>query len=871
MNQNVVGFNKMQNYNVIGGNLNKNKKNNINYNQIQNNINNHNILLNNVNNMLNKPFNQMQNNPVMMNQNNSKNNNLEKKLKYNNNMQMNNMNLNVNNMNMNNNMNNNKFFNHNNYMNNNIQMNMNNNMSYNNNINRNNNKIFNYMNNNNQNNIGNNNIMNVNMNNYMSNNINSHRNNMNFNNNNVNNMNNNNFNNMNNLGMNNNNNIGLIQQINYDFLNKNNPNNIMPQNLSQNNNNNFQVNQNNDNLMNFQNELELILQKLEQIFNEEELSQLKSEEKILNFFSQKEKECQNYVNESFGGNELLMNFMITQMEEIFKSNSIISDITEVTYFKLKDIPIEKIESEEEYYEKLNLLFGNCMFPDFLIEKDLKNIRCIQFYTNRKTETTLIINNARKRKLTGSQKLINYYEGMRDKHINVLDGINNKYEILYLFITINNHVFHKIYCGQYFFSFLEPNESLIKQYFDKNITYNGIIDHFRSMNTDKQNEQSDYLFEIIGDDIYNNTDKIYNIIASFYYLLFYEFKDLKLYKDKSNIGNVYINLILKNFVIYLDQKLRTHIKQNLYELLKNLYLSDINYLISQNLYRKKNKNYSFFEIDYLLLNDDNIKQYYQNLKDVFVAKNKIENEFGEGRDLTTFEKYIKLITVDKDVYSNTITILINGFTSEEEDNTDSWRTFMNYFQKETMIYFYKWPSDSKNNIFKKGILNVIRNGSKNFAQSSNRAKISGKLLAYILVSSNIFKDFQINLVGFSLGNHVIKHCLKELYKISNYNIFGKLKNVILIAAATHIANINLWKKYIQQLVIDRFINCYSHDDYILSKLYKGCMLKSAVGNDILEINDEQNNNLVKNYKFDYGHLSYDFGVVAKKVFSYYKDI
>ena len=50
-----------------------------------------------------------------------------------------------------------------------------------------------------------------------------------------------------------------------------------------------------------------------------------------------------------------------------------------------------------------------------------------------------------------------------------------------------------------------------------------------------------------------------------------------------------------------------------------------------------------------------------------------------------------------------------------------------------------------------------------------------------------------------------------------------------------------------------------------------MLKSAVGNDILVINDEQKNNLVKNYKFDYGHLSYDFGVVAKKVFSYYKDI
>ena len=138
----------------------------------------------------------------------------------------------------------------------------------------------------------------------------------------------------------------------------------------------------------------------------------------------------------------------------------------------------------------------------------------------------------------------------------------------------------------------------------------------------------------------------------------------------------------------------------------------------------------------------------------------------------------------------------------------------------------------------------------------------------------FNNFQINLIGFSLGNHVIKNCLKEINKINNYNNFVKIKNVILIAAATHIKNKQYWSKIILDIVIDKFVNCFSKKDNILKYMYGMCMLKEAEGRNKLEIMDEKNRNLIINYDFtqdEYGHLSYDYGRVMKTIFNYYKDI
>ena len=367
------------------------------------------------------------------------------------------------------------------------------------------------------------------------------------------------------------------------------------------------------------------------------------------------------------------------------------------------------------------------------------------------------------------------------------------------------------------------------------------------------------------------------------------KDLKQYNEVSNIGNVYINLLIKNVVIYLDQKYKNqlNLKINLFEILQGLYMGDIANLNNIGFYPQMNRTYFFKDIDSLLLSDNIMSGYYKNLKESFLRsqnemdgvitliKKNLGNMLGGEGEITVYEKNIHLLPVDDyNIYSNTITILIDGFTTEDKNHIDQWRGLIEYFDKETLFYCFKWPSDSQNNIFKEGIFNGIKKVSKCFVSAKNRAKICGKMLAYILLSNNFFNNFQINLIGFSLGNHVIKHCIKELYKLNNFNHFVKLKNVILIAAATHIKNKNLWEKYIEEMIIDRFINCYSKVDKVLSLAYSTCMLKEAQGNYPLEIKNEKGQNLVLNYDFtpdNFGHLTYDYTTVAKKVFQNYKDI
>ena len=76
---------------------------------------------------------------------------------------------------------------------------------------------------------------------------------------------------------------------------------------------------------------------------------------------------------------------------------------------------------------------------------------------------------------------------------------------------------------------------------------------------------------------------------------------------------------------------------------------------------------------------------------------------------------------------------------------------------------------------------------NIIDAKKRAKLCGKILAYILISSNFFKDFEINLVGYSLGNDVLKYCIKKLIKLHKIdkNNFVNLKNYILIGATINI--------------------------------------------------------------------------------------
>lgn len=246
----------------------------------------------------------------------------------------------------------------------------------------------------------------------------------------------------------------------------------------------------------------------------------------------------------------------------------------------------------------------------------------------------------------------------------------------------------------FFSFLKYNENLIKEYFGKNIQYKEKFNNFSKMNTEQEEEQKNELFNIIKNDINDNRDKLYNIIASFYYLLFYKFKDSKQFKDMTNIGNAYLNLILKNFVIFLDRKLNYKDK-NLFELLTGLYSIDVKNLVNQKFYNEKNINYSFSDIDSLLLSDEKIKKDYESLKNIF-QKDFKDSFFTHAIKflkstlyeviLSDFEQNLKLIAFEEKIYSNCITIIIDGFISEDSDQVNNWKDLINFFKNQTMFFF-----------------------------------------------------------------------------------------------------------------------------------------------------------------------------------------
>ena len=842
--------NNMNNYmnNNINNNINNNMNNNYN-NNINNNMNNNNQMIN-MNN-----YNSQNNNNMNVNMGISKNILSQRNFKINNQMNicmdfnnsMNNINISNNNMNLNSNENINNCFN-----------NMNNNPM---NISANQNQMNNSMNKIQMNNHINLSINNINMNNNMGN-PNSAR--INYN---------NNFNNINNK----------IYQ-----LNLNNKMQINPKFNNMMNNFNLSINQNNfNNRNNSFNSIKIIISnKLNEVFSQDNLTNLMNEIDILKFFSQKERECIDFINKNFEGDDYLLNYMINQIENIFTKNPIINHITLLINSAIQSIPLASLKSEKEYYQQLRIIYGDTPIPNFLTKKDLKNLRCILFEEN-KNPTNSIIERIQNRNYSQeSKKLFEFLDGFRNRKYNALEGINKKSDLFMLFVAINFKVFKKNYNGELFFTFLKENEILIKQNFCLNMSYNDLITHFNEIkNENQQNIQKDYFFQLIYNDINGNLYKIFNIIASFYYLLLYEFKDSRQFKYVSNIGNVYINLILKNLVIFLDEKYKPeNLNINFFYLLNDLYSFDIKYLISQKFLKFENKAYYFEDIDSILTNDENLSEGYENLKRSFsYTKNQnvgvmtlLKEKIYKFDPSIEYEKSIELIPLDANIFSNTITIIIDGFTTQTQNQIKEWKDLVNSFQNETMFYFYKWPTDSFKNIFDKGILNGLMNISKNFYSATARAKICGKLLALILLSSKFFKNFQINLIGFSLGNHVIKHCLKELYKYNNINKknFIKLKNVILIAGATHISGNKLWKQYIENYIIDRFINCYSRVDEVLSLAYAKCMSKKAVGSEELIIKDDNGNNMVKNYDFtldNFGHTSYKYEILIKRLFPNYKDI
>ena len=256
------------------------------------------------------------------------------------------------------------------------------------------------------------------------------------------------------------------------------------------------------------------------------------------------------------------------------------------------------------------------------------------------------------------------------------------------------------------------------------------------------------------------------------------------------------------------------------------------------------------------------------------------------------RQINLTPMNPKITSTHCYIFVSGYLSQNWEHYEEWENLAINLTSNNACYFYHWPGDSiKNmaceaaafigmavannkikNINKEEInyeenknkiqnteKDIAFNPAKSFFDSSRKASLCGKILAFILASKLFFKYQTVTLIGFSLGTHVIKHCIKKMYELhskENIQCNDIIQNVVLIAGATSIKNKEeKYKEIFSQMINGKLINCYSKEDEVLNILYTDFMKKKPIGNSVLEINGYEN---LKNIDFTalgLGHTDY----------------
>ena len=201
----------------------------------------------------------------------------------------------------------------------------------------------------------------------------------------------------------------------------------------------------------------------------------------------------------------------------------------------------------------------------------------------------------------------------------------------------------------------------------------------------------------------------------------------------------------------------------------------------------------------------------------------------GKELYYNINELKLIPIIKgDINSTQITIVIDGPLSTDIKLSSDTKELSH---KDIFCSFFT------NNIYTNSDFYLYDWQAINYKELSRIKKISkfyGKLLAYILVSREIFKFQTINLVGYSMGCNVIKYCLIEMNKINkNINCDEIINNVIFICGSINIKT----DKYpdIFERIAGKIINIFSKVDNDLIQYNKNSIgLKEFLFSDKYQI-------------------------------------
>ena len=595
------------------------------------------------------------------------------------------------------------------------------------------------------------------------------------------------------------------------------------------------------------------------------------------------------------------------VEKIVKDTKKIKHIEEFTVFYISD----KLRGYTSYfYNSLTKKFKREEFPDFLISKFIQLIK-------NKYLTLLSEKNIDVSYFYLSDKFISIIDIYQDIFIhrkkflfNAKDNKECTKDYFDLILLSNNSNFQKKdmkYLDHLFLDFnyfvkLFNLECLYEnKEYDENYNINKLIQKYKKEYIFISPEEAESKKAIILEKIMpkNEEDKetLLNIILSYTLILNYlvtkntKTGDFEIYMTDTYTSfasmKILLDKTLDNFELKLDA-------EELRDFTQSILIRDL--FVFQNY--KENQRYEIEKIKDILTNNPKSKKLkkmaQEFFKGLFTEKYNKVLQFILSREQGFKDKNVStlnLVPLNPTVTSTHCYIFISGFLSEQSDHYEEWENMALNVASNNTCYFYNWPSDSVSNFASDMIINlglsVLSNFSrakenknkansintknyginkydsfdpgKSFIDSTNKAALSGKLLALILASKLFLKFQTVTLISFSLGTHVTKNCIKQLYNLhykENIPCNDIIKDVVLIAGATSLQKKEAkYKNIFSKIINGKFINCYSKEDQVLNILYTGCMNKKPIGNSELELDGYENLKNIDFTPFHLGHTDY----------------
>ena len=619
--------------------------------------------------------------------------------------------------------------------------------------------------------------------------------------------------------------------------------------------------------------INIVLNDMNNRFILEDFSLYKTEKQVFDYFYNKEQSSLGNIILNFNQNEIQLKFLKYFVNEIIEEkyyyNKSLTEMRNKIDKKINYI-LEEIEKckdlnnfnlTERYFQ----LFKTSKIPKFLeknIKEEIESIKLINELNmkSEKDNKRYFKENSFKNK--NGEDLMTYYNNFITGKSKPFEGGNK--EILFEILLYSN--LKDIYKSPrikviFLNNFLEIASSL--DYYEKISEFEEVINNRKE-------------FKFIDDKLLYTFNK-YEInylhlytIASFFYLVMNQMKDpftnnktgIEINQKKINLNNPLFNRILKNilncFFMYCNNHLFT------FETYIYLFNYFSKYIILERNGKKENRLYDTEIIEKKIKNSKN----YECIKEFNFIKPKIANIEFLSEFFRKLNNYINLVPLTKKRTSHTITILISGFLSQK-DNIDTWKIFYDYDKENSNYYMFKWPSSTILFFLIKSIL-YYKLSFNSFRACYQKAEYAGRILALFLLNNDEFSDCQINIVGFSLGCHVVLNCLKELNKITNHKFM--INNVLLMGGASIIEDFekDIWRNIFVNNVAGRVINCYSKYDDVLKYLFTICMGKRPIGIGKIDIMDSKGEYpIVDNYDFSdikLGHLQYrdKFETILKRI-------